>query len=149
MAAVVGLKDLVQVYVGDSENITLADKLVHVKTITFPQSEAEEIDVTDFDSDGKETVQGLIDYGNLEFTQHLTEDEYNDMQDRQDANKVVYFQAFALNTTGAVLIGRKGKGFLKTVAPEGLEMNSAFTVKSTIRVVGATSKVEELPVAGV
>lgn len=147
MAAIVGSKGSVQVYVGTTETLTASDKLAHVTTITFPQTEAEEIDVTDFDSEGKETENGTKDYGNLEITQHLVADEYDNMQDKLDEDTMVYWQAFTLNKAGDVVIGRKGKGYVKTVAPEGLEVDNAFTVQTTIKVYGKTSKVETLPSA--
>lgn len=149
MAAIVGIKGSVSAYVGTAEALTAEDRMTNVTTVTFPTSEAEEIDVTDFDSEGKETENGDVDYGTVEITQHLnTGDQYDDMQDLVDSGEKITFMIFVKNKAGEIVIGRKGKGTVKSVSPEGLERNSAFTVKTTIKVSGKTEKVEAEP-AGV
>lgn len=145
MAAIVGRKGSVVAYVGENETLTSADKLPHVTGFTPPSSEAEEIDVTDFDSDGKEFETGEIDYGTLEITQYLNTDEYETMQDRVDEGKNVYFMFFVKNKAGEIAVGRQGKGVVKTVTLEGTERGSAITVKTSIKVSGAVTKVIEEP----
>lgn len=136
MAGIVCTKKTATIYVGDSEALTATDRLVHMKTFTVPQSEAEMVDVTDFDSDGKEEAPGLTDYGELQITQHLTADEYDNMQTRQETGDTVYFQYYIHNMAGEVIVGRKGKGFVKNVNIEGVEVGGAITIQTTIRVTG-------------
>lgn len=146
MAAIVGRKDTVTCYVGDAEALTVEDKLKNVTTFTLPSSETEEVDVTDFDSEGKEVENGDTDYGTLEITQHLnTADQYDDMQERADSGEIVYFQCFVHDKEGTIVVGRKGKGIVKTVTLEGTERGSALTVKTTIKVSGKVDKAELEP----
>ena len=146
MAAIVGRQGTASAYVGNSEVLTAADKLKNVTSFSLPQSEAEEIDVTDFDSVGKEVENGDVDYGELSITQHLnTSDQIDDMQDRIDSGGTVYFQLFIKNKEGNIVIGRKGKGIVKSVQVDGVERGSALTVQTTIKVSGACTKVTNEP----
>ena len=146
MAAIVGRQGTASAYVGNSEVLTAADKLNNVTSFSLPQSEAEEIDVTDFDSVGKEVENGDVDYGELSITQHLnTSDQFDDMQDRIDSGGTVYFQLFIKNKEGNIVIGRKGKGIVKSVQVDGVERGSALTVQTTIKVSGACTKVTNEP----
>ena len=146
MAAIVGRAGSVVCYIGETEAIKAADKLAHVTTLSLPSTEVEEIDVTDFDSVGKEVEAGDADYGELQVTQHLnTGNEYDSMYDRISAGTVVYFQCFIKNKEGAVVIGRKGKGVIKACTIEGAERGSAMKVQTTIKVSGELSKVTTEP----
>lgn len=146
MAAVVGRAGSCTAYVGDSETLKVSDKLAHVTTFSLPSIEVEEIDVTDFDSTGKETESGDADYGELQVTQHLnTGDEFDSMYDRIETGSTVYFQVFVKDKQGTIVIGRKGKGIVKTCTVEGLERGSAITVQTTIKVSGSLAKVTSEP----
>ena len=146
MAAIVGRAGSVVCYIGENEAIKAADKLAHVTTLSLPSTEVEEIDVTDFDSAGKEVEAGEADYGELQVTQHLnTGSEYDSMYDRISAGTVVYFQCFIKNKEGTVVIGRKGKGVVKSCTIEGTERGSAMTVQTTIKVSGELAKVTTEP----
>lgn len=145
--AVVCTKKTATIYVGTTEELTAEDRLIHMKTFTIPQAETEMVDVTDFDSDGKEEEPGLTDYGEMQITQHLTKDEYDDMQTLQEEGTLVYFMFFIHNKAGEVIVGRKGKGTVKTVNIEGVEVGSAVTIQTTIKVKGATAKFTDEPVA--
>lgn len=148
MAGIVGSKDSVSAFVGDAEEIRLADRLKNVKSVTFPNAEADEVDVTDFDSTGKETENGDVDYGTLEITQNLVgADQYDKMQERVKSGSTVYFQSFVKNKEGEVVIGLKGKAKVKSVTPEGLERGSVFTLKTVLKISGSTEKVVAEPVA--
>ena len=147
MAAIVGRTGSVVIYVGESETLTAADKLPHVKTFSVPNSEGSEIDVTDFDSTGKEVEIGLLDYGELQVTQHLNDDEYEVQQTRVEEATDVYFAYYIKNKKGEVIVGRTGKGIVKTVTIDGAEMDSAFTVQTTIKVNGKMTKSEAEPTA--
>lgn len=146
MAAIVGRAGSCVCYISENEAIKAADKLAHVTTFSLPSIEVEEIDVTDFDSVGKEVESGDADYGELQVTQNLnTGDEYDSMYDRISAGTVVYFQCFIKNKEGTVVIGRKGKGVVKSCIIEGTQRGSTMTVQTTIKVSGELSKVTTEP----
>ena len=147
MAAIVGRAGSVVCYIGENEAIKASDKLAHVTTLSLPSTEVEEIDVTDFDSAGKEVEAGEADYGELQVTQHLnTGNEYDSMYDRISAGTGVYFQCFIKNKEGTVVIGRKGKGVVKSCTIEGVEVDGAMTVQTTFKITGKTSEAT-LPIA--
>ena len=145
MAAIVGRTGSVVIYVGENETLKLSDKLPHVKTFSVPNSEGTEVDVTDFDSTGKETETGLLDYGELQVTQHLNDNEYEVQQTRVEEATDVYFAYYIKNKAGNIIVGRTGKGIVKTVTIDGAEMDSAITVQTTIKVNGKLSKIETEP----
>lgn len=146
MAGIVGRKGSAVAYVGTSEVLTQADRMTNVTTFSFPQSEAEEIDTTDFDSTGNEYELGEVEYGELSITQNLNVGEqYDDMQDLVDSGETVYFNVFIKNKAGEIVIGRKGKGVVKSVTPDGIERGSVFTIQTVIKVSGKTSKITEEP----
>lgn len=145
MAAVVGRTGSVVIYVGEAEELKQSDRLPHITTFTVPNSEGSEVDVTDFDSTGKEIETGLMDYGELQVTQHLNDNEYEIQETRVEEATPVYFQYFIKNKSGNVIVGRKGHGIVKTVSVDGAEMDSAFTVQTTIKVNGKMEKVTTEP----
>ena len=147
MAAIVGRTGSVVIYVGENETLKLSDKLPHVKTFSVPNSEGTEVDVTDFDSTGKETETGLLDYGELQVTQHLNDNEYEVQQTRVEEATDVYFAYYIKNKAGNIIVGRTGKGIVKTVTIDGAEMDSAMTVQTTIKVNGKMTKSTEEPTA--
>lgn len=147
MAAIVGRTGSVVIYVGENETLKLSDKLPHVKTFSVPNSEGTEVDVTDFDSTGKETETGLLDYGELQVTQHLNDNEYEVQQTRVEEATDVYFAYYIKNKAGNIIVGRTGKGIVKTVTIDGAEMDSAITVQTTIKVNGKMTKSTEEPTA--
>ena len=147
MAAIVGRTGSVVIYVGENETLKLSDKLPHVKTFSVPNSEGTEVDVTDFDSTGKETETGLLDYGELQVTQHLNDNEYEVQQARVEEATDVYFAYYIKNKAGNIIVGRTGKGIVKTVTIDGAEMDSAMTVQTTIKVNGKMTKSTEEPTA--
>ena len=147
MAAIVGRTGSVVIYVGENETLKLSDKLPHVKTFSVPNSEGTEVDVTDFDSTGKETETGLLDYGELQVTQHLNDNEYEVQQTRVEEATDVYFAYYIKNKAGNIIVGRTGKGIVKTVIIDGAEMDSAMTVQTTIKVNGKMTKSTEEPTA--
>lgn len=145
MAAIVGRTGSVVVYIGESETLTQADRLPHLKTFSVPNSEGTEVDTTDFDSTGKENEVGTIDYGQLQTTQHLNDNEYEIQQERVEEAKDVYFAYFIKNKAGNICVGRKGKGVVKTVSIDGAEMDNAMTVQTTVKVNGKMTKITEEP----
>lgn len=147
MAAIVGRKGSAQVFVhSGSGDITLADKIGKLTTFGVPTAEPTEIDVTDFDSDGKEYEYGTIDYGELTVTQHLTNDEYNTMQGYIDNDTTVKVAFFIVNAAGSQVVGRQGSAKVKSCTIEGVEVDGAFTVNTTFKITGATTAAT-LPVA--
>lgn len=140
MAAIVGRKGSAQVFVHSGNgDIALADKIGKLTTFTVPTAEPTEIDVTDFDSDGKEFEYGTIDYGELQVTQHLTSDEYNTMQGYIDNDTAVKVGFFILNKAGEQVVGRKGDAKVKSCTIEGVEIDGAMTVNTTFKITGATT----------
>ncbi len=140
MAAIVGRKGSAQVFVhSGTGDIALADKVGKLTTFTVPTAEPTEIDVTDFDSDGKEFEYGTIDYGELQVTQHLTSDEYNKMQGYIDNDTAVKVGFFILNKAGEQVVGRKGDAKVKSCTIEGVEIDGAMTVNTTFKITGATT----------
>ena len=147
MAAIVGRKGSAQVFVhSGSGDIALADKIGKLTTFSVPTAEPTEIDVTDFDSDGKEYEYGTIDYGELTVTQHLTADEYNTMQGYIDNDTAVKVAFFILNKSDTQVVGRQGNAKVKSCTIEGVEVDGAMTVNTTFKITGATSAAT-LPVA--
>ena len=145
MAAIVGRTGSVVIYVGENEALKLSDKLPYVTTFSVPNSEGTEVDVTDFDSTGKEIETGLLDYGELQITQHLNDNEYEVQQTRVEEATDVYFAYYIKNKAGNIIVGRTGKGIVKTVTIDGAEMDSAMTVQTTIKVNGKMTKSTEEP----
>ena len=140
MAAIVGRKGSAQVFVhSGSGDIALADKIGKLTTFGVPTAEPTEIDVTDFDSDGKEYEYGTIDYGELTVTQHLTADEYNTMQGYIDNDTAVKVAFFILNKAGTQVVGRQGDAKVKSCTIEGVEIDGAMTVNTTFKITGATT----------
>lgn len=147
MAAIVGRKGSAQVFVHSGNgDIALADKIGKLTTFGVPTAEPTEIDVTDFDSDGKEYEYGTIDYGELTVTQHLTSDEYSTMQGYIDNDTAVKVAFFILNKAGEQVVGRKGDAKVKSCTIEGVEIDGAMTVNTTFKITGATTAAT-LPVA--
>ena len=147
MAAIVGRKGSAQVFVhSGSGDIALADKIGKLTTFSVPTAEPTEIDVTDFDSDGKEYEYGTIDYGELTVTQHLTSDEYNTMQGYIDNDTAVKVAFFILNKSDTQVVGRQGDAKVKSCTIEGVEIDGAMTVNTTFKITGATTAAT-LPVA--
>lgn len=146
MAAIVGRKDSAVAYVGTTETLKLADKVSNVTTFEFPNPEKTSIDVVDFDSDGAEEEYGTTDYGEVTITQHLVSKEKNSkFQQLCDEDTDVYFNLFIKDKGGAVVVGRKGKGKIKSVEYSDLQVNNAFTVKITLKVNGKVTDVEAEP----
>lgn len=140
MAAIVGRKGSAQVFVHSGNgDIALADKIGKLTTFGVPTAEPTEIDVTDFDSDGKEYEYGTIDYGELTVTQHLTSDEYSTMQGYIDNDTAVKVAFFILNKAGEQVVGRKGDAKVKSCTIEGVEIDGAMTVNTTFKITGATT----------
>lgn len=142
MAAIVGRQGTAQVFITDGADATLAlaDKLTHLTTFTPPTAEPTEIDVTDFDSTGKEYEYGTVDYGELQATQHLTDDEYNDMMTRVTSQTACTMAYFIVKKDGSTLaVGRKGNCYVKSCTLEGVEVDGAITVQTTFKITGATS----------
>lgn len=138
MAAIVTRKGTAVAYVGTTEQLSASNKLAHVYSFDLPSAEADEVDVTDFDSEGKEFEMGMVDYGEVTITQNFASgDIYTTVQDWADNGTTVYFQLFLKDKTGAVVLGRKGTGVVKGITVEGVEAGgNKVTVQTTIRVSG-------------
>lgn len=147
MAAVVTRKNSCVAYVGSSSPLTAEDKLTNVYSFTPPQSQAGEIDVTDFDSDAKEFETGMIDGGEVTIVQNLVyATQYSKMQTLCDNGTTVYFALFVKNKNGDVVAGRQGSGVVKNVSIEGIEAgDNKITFTSTIRVSGAVTSIATEP----
>lgn len=147
MAAIIGRRNSAQVFVhSGTGDIALADKIGKLTTFTVPTAEPTEVDVTDFDSDGKEFEYGTIDYGELQVTQHLTDAEYNTMQGYIDNDTAVKVGFFILKKDGTPAVGRQGNAKVKSCTIEGVEIDGAMTVNTTFKITGATTAAT-LPVA--
>lgn len=146
MAAIVGRKDSAVAYVGTTETLKLADKVSNVTNFEFPKPEKTNIDVTDFDSDGAEEEYGTTDFGEVSIEQHLVSKEKNaKFQQLCDAETDVYFNLFLKNKEGEVIVGRKGKGKVKSIEYTNIQINNAFVVKITLKVNGKVTDVEAEP----
>lgn len=149
MAAIVGRKGSAQMFIHDGENQTLAlaDKLAHLVTFEAPNPEADDIDTTDFDSDGKEYEPGMIDYNESTFEQHLVSTEYEDMMTRVQSQDKVTAGYFIVKKDGTTLaVGRKGNAYVKACQLNNIEVDGVFSVTTTLKWTGATSTTT-LPVA--
>ena len=147
MAAIVTRKGSCVAYVGTTNQLNGSDKLTNVYSFTTPQSQAGEIDVTDFDSDAKEFETGMIDNGEVTIVQNLVSSEqYSKMQTFCDEGTKVYFELFVKNKNGEVVVGRQGAGVVKSVNVEGAEAgDNKITFTSTIRVSGAVTNISNEP----
>ncbi|MEE3417908.1 MAG: hypothetical protein VZQ62_01045 [Methanosphaera sp.] len=142
MAAIVGRKGSAQMYMHDGENqtLTIADRLANLVTFEAPNPETTDIDVTDFDSDGKEFEPGTIEYGESTFEQHLTDSEYEDMMTRVQSQDKVTTAYFIVKKDGTTLaVGRKGNAYVKACQLNNIEIDGAFSVTTTLKWTGATS----------
>lgn len=146
MAAIVGRKDSAVAYVGIAETLKLADKVSNVTSFEFPKPEKTNIDVTDFDSDGAEEEYGTTDFGEVSIEQHLVSKDKNaKFQKLCDDETDVYFNLFLKDKSGAVIVGRKGKGKVKSIEYTNIQINNAFVVKITLKVNGKVTDVEAEP----
>jgi hypothetical protein len=147
MAAIVTRKGSCVAYVGAASPLKKIDKLTNVYSFTTPQSQAGEIDVTDFDSEAKEFETGMIDNGEVTIVQNLVSStQYSKMQTFCDSGTTIHFALFVKDKTGAVVVGRKGTGVVKSVNIEGAEAgDNKMTFTSTIRVSGAVTNITAEP----
>lgn len=147
MAAIVTRKGSCVAYVGAANPLVVDDKLKNVYSFTTPQSQAGEIDVTDFDSEAKEFETGMIDNGEVTIVQNLvTAEQYSKMQTFCDNGTTIYFALFVKNKAGDIVVGRQGTGVVKSVNIEGAEAgDNKMTFTSTIRVSGAVTNIAAEP----
>ena len=146
-SVVLNNKDGITAYISELEEITYADKVKNILSATLPEREVGEVDVTDFDSTGKEFEGDTPDYGTLEIKYLLKNTEqYEKYDDWADEEKTVNFMVFTHTRDNRVVIGKKGKGFAKANKVENLERDSRIEVTLSIRVSGATERTKDEPV---
>ena len=147
MAGIATLKDNVRLYIGETSDLKIADKLGNISSIGDIGGEAEEIDTTTIDSTAKEFELGFEDNGSLEVTQNITDNEYTKMNTWKNSNKTVYWGLSTHNKAGAQILGLKGQGIVKSVKLTGISVGGLLQAVTSIRVTGAISAEFTEPVA--
>ena len=147
MAGIATLKDNVRLYIGETSDLKIADKLGNISSIGDIGGEAEEIDTTTIDSTAKEFELGFEDNGSLEVTQNITDNEYTKMNTWKNSNKTVYWGLSTHNKTGTQILGLKGQGIVKSVKLTGISVGGLLQAVTSIRVTGAINAEFTEPVA--
>ena len=147
MAGIATLKDNVRLYIGETSDLKIADKLGNISSIGDIGGEAEEIDTTTIDSTAKEFELGFEDNGSIEVTQNITDNEYTKMNTWKNSNKTVYWGLSTHNKAGAQILGLKGQGIVKSVKLTGISVGGLLQAVTSIRVTGAISAEFTEPVA--
>ena len=147
MAGIATLKDNVRLYIGETSDLKIADKLGNISSIGDIGGEAEEIDTTTIDSTAKECELGFEDNGYIEVTQNITDNEYTKMNTWKNSNKTVYWGLSTHNKAGVQILGLKGQGIVKSVKLTGISVGGLLQAVTSIRVTGAISAEFTEPVA--
>lgn len=147
MAGIATLKDNVRLYIGETSELKMADKLGNISSIGDIGGEAEEIDTTTIDSTAKEFELGFEDNGSLEVTQNITDNEYTKMNTWKNSNKTVYWGLSTHNKAGEQILGLKGQGIVKSVKLTGISVGGLLQAVTSIRVTGAINAEFTEPVA--
>lgn len=144
MAGIATLKDNVRLYVGETAELKLTDKIGNISSIGDIGGEAEEIDTTTIDSMAKEFENGFEDNGSLEVTQNITDDEYTKMDAYKKSGATVYWGLSTHNKAGDQILGLKGQGVVKSVKLTGISVGGLLQAVTSIRLSGeiATNFVE-------
>jgi hypothetical protein len=148
MAAVISIKDSVQLYIGEGETLKLTDAIGNKASIgDIGGDGAEEIDVTSMESEAKEYELGYEDYGSFDVTQFLNSDEYAKMATLKESGTNIKWGVLINNKAGEKVLGLQGAGKVKGVKLTGLSVGSAVQVVTTVRCSGAVTSDFELPTA--
>ena len=137
MAGIATLKDNVRLYIGETSDLKIADKLGNISSIGDIGGEAEEIDTTTIDSMAKEFENGFEDNGSLEITQNITDDEYTKMDAWKKAGTMLYWGLSTHNKSGTQILGLKGQGVVKSVKLTGISVGGLLQAVASIRLSGA------------
>lgn len=134
--AIVAMKGNVKLYIGTSSTLSASDKLGHVSEIGDMSSEAEDIDVSDLDSQSREYENGFDSNGNLELTLNLTDAEFTKMKGYKDNGTDLYWGLTIANKAGTHVLGLSGQGQVKSVTLTGLSVGGIIQVQSVVRISG-------------
>lgn len=130
------LKDNVKFFIGEAEQLTAADKLGNIVSISDIGGEAEEIDTTTIDSMAKESVGGFDDNGQVDIVQNITEAEYTKMDAWKKAGTMLTWGLVANKRDGSKLLGLKGQGFVKSAKLTGISVGGLLQVNASIKISG-------------
>lgn len=140
MAGTAVLRDNVKLYLGETDNLTAAEKIANIASIGDIGGEAEEIDVTTIDSTAKEFENGFDDSGSLELVLNIVPDNYNKMYDWQTAGTSLHWGLTADNKAGGELLRLKGRGIVKSVKVTGISVGGVLQANVSIRLSGKIEK---------
>lgn len=105
--------------------------LAEVFSVTFPAGEADEIDVTSYDSTTREFIQGLKDYGSAELS-------LNWVPGGTTSTRLYELLASGEVVEHKITVNEMAytfSGFVKTIAPE-IPVDDRLTASVTVRVSG-------------
>lgn len=147
MAGIAAIKDSIQIYVGELEDLKLADKMGNVSSIADLQGSAEEIDVTCLDSTSKEYEAGFVDEGNLELTINLTDQaKYEKLYDWHEGGATLHFGLVINDKKKTQVVGLKSKGVVTQLALTGMSVGGVIQAKLVIKIGAKLTKGFTAPV---
>lgn len=118
-------------------------ELSEVVSCTFPQDQADEVDVTHLQSPGrrKEFISGLIDGGEVTVTLNYQPGSATDIlltaAKTAGTTRKVRFEIPDDTGTGTIDWNFTTSGFVKKYAPDTMEAGNKITATATIRITGA------------
>lgn len=117
-----------------------ADRMVHGKSISYPEMSSDDIDTTDWDSTAKEFETGLPDYGEAQLTQNLNSTELETALDLAQANTNKALTIVIKDKSGTVISKRQGFCTVKGVTVNNTEVDGVLEVQSTYKMSGVLAK---------
>lgn len=134
-----------KLYVEDAESPGDFIPVGNITSLPIPGPEKPEIDVTDFDSIGAESLPGLPDYGELSFSGFFNAENDGQLQmftDAQDPDAPV--RAFRIDMTRQN-IRFSFNGYVRSFRPNAGGPNEAITFDGSIRVTGSVTHTTPIP----
>lgn len=116
------------------------DRMVHGKSISYPEISKDDIDTTDYDSTAKEYESGMADYGECQFTQNLNSTELETALDLAQAETNKALTIVIKDKSGTVISKRQGFCVVKGVTVNNTEVDGVLEVQSTYKMSGALAK---------
>lgn len=123
-----------------------ADRMVHGKSIQYPEMSSDDIETTDWDSLAKEFESGMADYGEAQLTQNFNDQELESALDLVQAGTAKAITIVIKNKAGTVVSKRQGFCVVKGVTVNNTEVGGVLEVQSTYKMSGILAKLTaELP----
>ena len=116
---------------------TADNKVANITELGDVGGEAEEVDTTAFDSDGKEAQPGSIDNGTFDLSLQITDAKVARVLNAWQANSdMIVFDQVLYMKSGKPAFSQMGIGYIQAFHVTGA-LNEIVTAQATIRVSGA------------